>query len=149
MDLPQFAFFKGRVVSYPDAKVGLLTHTLNYGTAYLEAYAATGTRKSGSCLCFARQTISIDSCNLPSSSPWTFLSPGTTYHGRCSRCCEPKIIVAIVISAPSPTSVMKLSCRNRWNCIRTYRSLPFPPHWNGVKKACIWRSHRGGGPTTT
>src|SRR5262250_2396172 len=32
MDLPQFAFFKGRVVSYSDARVGLLTHTLNYGT---------------------------------------------------------------------------------------------------------------------
>jgi branched-chain amino acid aminotransferase len=30
--LPNFAFFKGRIVSYSDAKVGVLTHTLNYGT---------------------------------------------------------------------------------------------------------------------
>jgi len=30
--LPNFAFFKGRVVPYSDAKVGVLTHTLNYGT---------------------------------------------------------------------------------------------------------------------
>lgn len=32
MTLPNFAFFKGRVVPYSDAKVGVLTHTLNYGT---------------------------------------------------------------------------------------------------------------------
>jgi branched-chain amino acid aminotransferase len=30
--LPNYAFFKGRVVPYSDAKVGVLTHTLNYGT---------------------------------------------------------------------------------------------------------------------
>jgi branched-chain amino acid aminotransferase len=30
--LPNFAFFKGRIVSYSEAKVGVLTHTLNYGT---------------------------------------------------------------------------------------------------------------------
>jgi branched-chain amino acid aminotransferase len=30
--LPKFAFFKGRIVPYSDAKVGVLTHTLNYGT---------------------------------------------------------------------------------------------------------------------
>jgi branched-chain amino acid aminotransferase len=30
--LPNFAFFKDRVVPYRDAKVGVLTHTLNYGT---------------------------------------------------------------------------------------------------------------------
>lgn len=30
---PRFAFFKGRVVPYSEAKVGVLTHALNYGTA--------------------------------------------------------------------------------------------------------------------
>jgi branched-chain amino acid aminotransferase len=30
--LPNFAFFKGRIIPYCDAKVGVLTHTLNYGT---------------------------------------------------------------------------------------------------------------------
>lgn len=32
MAMPQFAFFKGRIVPYGEAKVGVLTHTLNYGT---------------------------------------------------------------------------------------------------------------------
>lgn len=32
MTLPNFAFFKGRVVPYSEAKVGVLTHTFNYGT---------------------------------------------------------------------------------------------------------------------
>ena len=31
--LPSYAFFKGRVVPYSEAKVGVLTHALNYGTA--------------------------------------------------------------------------------------------------------------------
>jgi len=31
--LPNFAFFKGRIVPYGEAKVGVLTHALNYGTA--------------------------------------------------------------------------------------------------------------------
>jgi len=30
--LPKFAFFKGRIVPYSDAKLGVLTHTFNYGT---------------------------------------------------------------------------------------------------------------------
>ena len=30
---PSFAFFRGRIVPYADARVGLLTHALNYGTA--------------------------------------------------------------------------------------------------------------------
>ena len=33
MALPKYAFFRGRVVPYSDAKVGVLTHALNYGTA--------------------------------------------------------------------------------------------------------------------
>lgn len=33
MALPKFAFFKDRIVPYGDAKVGMLTHALNYGTA--------------------------------------------------------------------------------------------------------------------
>jgi branched-chain amino acid aminotransferase len=30
--LPNFAFFKGRIVPYSEAKIGVLTHTFNYGT---------------------------------------------------------------------------------------------------------------------
>ena len=32
MALPNYAFFRGRIVPYSEAKVGVLTHTLNYGT---------------------------------------------------------------------------------------------------------------------
>ena len=32
MALPKFAFFRGRRVPYSEAKVGVLTHGLNYGT---------------------------------------------------------------------------------------------------------------------
>jgi branched-chain amino acid aminotransferase len=31
--LPNYAFFKGRIVPYKDANVGILTHALNYGSA--------------------------------------------------------------------------------------------------------------------
>jgi branched-chain amino acid aminotransferase len=30
--LPKFAFFKGSIVPYSEAKIGILTHTFNYGT---------------------------------------------------------------------------------------------------------------------
>jgi branched-chain amino acid aminotransferase len=30
--IPKYAFFRGRVVPYGEAKVGVLNHTLNYGT---------------------------------------------------------------------------------------------------------------------
>lgn len=33
MDIPNFAFFRGKIVPYEDAKVGVLTHAFNYGTA--------------------------------------------------------------------------------------------------------------------
>ena len=33
MDLPKFAYFQGKLVPYSEAKVGVLTHGLNYGTA--------------------------------------------------------------------------------------------------------------------
>lgn len=33
MNLPHFAYFKGKIVPYSEAKVGVLTHGLNYGTA--------------------------------------------------------------------------------------------------------------------
>jgi len=33
MTLPRYAYFKGTIVPYADAKIGLLTHALNYGTA--------------------------------------------------------------------------------------------------------------------
>lgn len=32
MALPRYAFFRGRIVPYSDARVGVLTHALNYGT---------------------------------------------------------------------------------------------------------------------
>lgn len=32
MTLPKFAYFKGEIVPYEDAKVGVMTHALNYGT---------------------------------------------------------------------------------------------------------------------
>ena len=33
MVLPKHAYFKGKIVPYSEAKVGVLTHALNYGTA--------------------------------------------------------------------------------------------------------------------
>ena len=33
MVLPKYAYFKGKIVPYSEAKVGVLTHALNYGTA--------------------------------------------------------------------------------------------------------------------
>jgi branched-chain amino acid aminotransferase len=33
MDLPKYAYFEGNIVPYQEAKVGVLTHALNYGTA--------------------------------------------------------------------------------------------------------------------
>ena len=33
MDLPIHAYFQGKIVPYSDARVGVLTHALNYGTA--------------------------------------------------------------------------------------------------------------------
>ena len=33
MDLPRNAYFRGNFVPYTEAKVGVLTHALNYGTA--------------------------------------------------------------------------------------------------------------------
>ncbi len=33
MALPKYAFFNGRIVPYSEAKVGVLTHALNYGTS--------------------------------------------------------------------------------------------------------------------
>jgi len=33
MQFPEFAFFNGKIIPYADAKVGVLTHALNYGTA--------------------------------------------------------------------------------------------------------------------
>jgi branched-chain amino acid aminotransferase len=33
VNLPKYAYFQGQIVPYSDAKVGVLTHALNYGTA--------------------------------------------------------------------------------------------------------------------
>lgn len=32
MKLPKYAFFKGKIVPYEEAKIGVMTHALNYGT---------------------------------------------------------------------------------------------------------------------
>ncbi len=37
VSVPNFVFFRGRVVPYADVKFGVLTHALNYGTASLRA----------------------------------------------------------------------------------------------------------------
>lgn len=33
MELPNYAYFQGKIIPYAEAKVGVLTHALNYGTA--------------------------------------------------------------------------------------------------------------------
>ena len=33
MDIPKHAYFRGKIVPYSEAKVGVLTHAMNYGTA--------------------------------------------------------------------------------------------------------------------
>ncbi|MBN1886872.1 MAG: branched-chain amino acid transaminase [Thermoflexales bacterium] len=40
MSLPTWAFFKGQIVPYEQAKVGVMTHTLNYGTGCFEGIRA-------------------------------------------------------------------------------------------------------------
>jgi hypothetical protein len=65
MALPSYVFFDGKIVPYAEAKVGILTHGLNYGTA---VFVATGTTMRMSCLCFVRLTTTNDSCSPPASS---------------------------------------------------------------------------------
>ena len=36
MPLPKYAFYKGHVMPYQDARVGVLTHAMNYGTAIFD-----------------------------------------------------------------------------------------------------------------
>ncbi len=48
MALPRHAFFRGRIVPYAEAKVGVLTHALNYGTGCFAGIRGTGTRRSRS-----------------------------------------------------------------------------------------------------
>lgn len=48
MDLPNFAYFKGEIVPYSQAKIGVMTHGLNYGTAAfagIRAYWNTDRKK--------------------------------------------------------------------------------------------------------
>ena len=47
MALPKHAFFHGRIVPYAEARVGVLTHGLNYGTgcfAGIRGYSFSGRR---------------------------------------------------------------------------------------------------------
>ena len=32
MALPRYAYFQGKIVPYSEARVGVMNHTLNYGT---------------------------------------------------------------------------------------------------------------------
>jgi len=48
MDLPKHAFFQGKIVPYAEAKIGVATHALNYGTAVfggLRGYWNAGKKK--------------------------------------------------------------------------------------------------------
>lgn len=40
MTLPKYAFFNGKIIPYSEAKVGVLTHALNYGTGIFDGVRA-------------------------------------------------------------------------------------------------------------
>lgn len=47
MNLPEYAYFKGKIVPYSEAKVGVLTHALNYGTGVFGGVRAYKNDKNG------------------------------------------------------------------------------------------------------
>ncbi|MBT7073948.1 MAG: branched chain amino acid aminotransferase, partial [Anaerolineae bacterium] len=47
MNLPEYAFFQGKIVPYSEAKVGVLTHGLNYGTGVFGGVRAYKNDESG------------------------------------------------------------------------------------------------------
>ena len=53
--LPNYAFFKGRVVPYKDANVGVLTHALNYGSAVFGGLRAYWTEEEQQLFIFRPQ----------------------------------------------------------------------------------------------
>lgn len=54
-NLPNYAYFKGKIRPYSDAKVGILTHALNYGTAAFAGLRAYWNTESEQLLLFRPQ----------------------------------------------------------------------------------------------
>jgi branched-chain amino acid aminotransferase len=52
MTLPRYAFFRGRITPYAEARVGVLTHALNYGTAVFAALRGYWNREEGELFLF-------------------------------------------------------------------------------------------------
>ncbi len=52
MTLPRYAFFRGQLVAYSEARVGVLTHALNYGTAVFAALRAYWNGEEGELFLF-------------------------------------------------------------------------------------------------
>src|SRR6185295_15496963 len=52
MALPRFAFFRGHIVPYSEARVGVLTHALNYGTAVFAGVRAYWNAEEGELFVF-------------------------------------------------------------------------------------------------
>jgi len=55
--LPKYAYFQGKFVPYGEAKLGLLTHSLNYGTAAFAGIRAYWNVRKNSSLSSARWII--------------------------------------------------------------------------------------------
>ena len=54
-ELPNYAFFKGKIVPYSEAKVGVLTNSLNYGTAVFGGIRAYWNEKQNQLFLFRPQ----------------------------------------------------------------------------------------------
>ena len=67
MALPNYAYFKGKIVPYSEAKVGVLTHALNYGTAAFGGIRAYWNDELGQLFIFRAQDHYrrfLNSCKL-------------------------------------------------------------------------------------
>ncbi|HEX9090285.1 MAG TPA: branched-chain amino acid transaminase [Anaerolineales bacterium] len=67
MALPNYAYFKGKIVPYSEAKVGVLTHALNYGTAAFAGIRAYWNDELGQLFIFRAQDHYrrfLNSCKL-------------------------------------------------------------------------------------
>jgi len=58
--LPKFAFFRGRIVPYGEAKFGVLNHTFNYGTGIFGGIRAYWNDEERELFIFRRSTTSSD-----------------------------------------------------------------------------------------
>ena len=63
MTLPKHAFFHGRVVPYAEARVGVLTHALNYGTAVFAGLRAYWNAEEAELFVFRPSSTSSASWN--------------------------------------------------------------------------------------